>query len=490
MSERLLEQPAQSVESTVAPQGEANAPISFRERFRQARGYASSLLELSAGIVLRKGDLKQAAEWQARLDEPYAGLLERQSASDVASLSLQQDVFITFRRDAQQIGYTDTEAMPEESRSALAEGATQAHLTDIITELQKAHPEWTPEEVGNAALQRAQDMATLLAMDSEQQTAYREAYLRYQQINSSVIETQAELTEMQADRRDRLSDLGRAALNGLIALTEKARELPRAVGVQARIAGMVVAEQFGAWYTTKSPEDKKAFMHTATGVAIAGIAGYIAMRTGGFGFGGGSTSQHAIQLASSSSPLSPDYLGSGPDHLGSNGPTVIGSSPDHLGAAAPTHVGANLTPDHLGSSKTPDHIGTPGPTHIGSAQPDHIGTQPTPDHIGAKTTTPEHLSGIDLSDAKTSDALFSAERASKWPTSIEVSAWNPTNQDGSLWGISRQLLKQSGIQNPTDGQIDLLVDALRPQAQPNGWLALGQRLDLQPALDLLQPTTK
>lgn len=503
MSERLLEQPAQSVDAVEPQVGTPDAPVSYRERFRHAGERAWSLVDLSAGIALRKGDLKYAAEAQARLDEPFGGLLERQ-AQDPASLSLQQDVYITFRSDAQKAGFTDVEAMPEELRAQSAERAAQAHITDITTELLQNHPDWAPEEIEAAAQQRVWDISQLLAMNTEQQSAYREASLKYHEINSSVKETQLQLSEMQAERQEGLSELGRAALAGLIAISEKARELPLAVQTRVRVAGMVIAEQFGAWYTAKSPEAKVTFLQTAAGVAVAGIASYIAMRSG-VSFGGAGTSHQAIDLMNSSAPLNPDHLGvATPDHLGSSPVAIGASSVDHIGASTPHHIGANLGPDHIGVSapnhlgaSTPDHIGgkVAEPTHIGAA-PDHLGSQSGPSHIGAQATpdhigsNPNHVGGIDLSDAKTSSELFAVERATQWPTSIEVSPWDANTQDGSLWGISRQLLKQSGVQSPNDVQIDLLVDSLRPQAQPNGWLSVGQQLNLQPAIDLLSQITK
>jgi hypothetical protein len=485
MAEVLIDpnlQPSMSPEQQVV-----DGPLTYRERIRRSVGRmgegAMSLLDLGAGIALARDDLRLTRNGMNQLDEPYGGMLKRQAASDAISMDLESDIILDFRRDAQRLGFTDLEAMPSDQRTLTARLAIEQRTADITEELVTHHPDWTPEELAETVSTRTTDFATLLGMDAQERDEYLAAQLEYQELQLAVPEIQSELSELRAERNERVSRIGSVAMRGIVSFAGRVRDLPNTLSARAVVAGMAVSDRL---HSIGPEKRRKAFWKTAGGVAIAGIAGYIAMRAGsGHGFGSGNNYNYA--LANSSSPLLPDHVGGSglPDHVGtpSGYPT-----PDHIGSATPTpeHTGSAIpTPNHIGSADVTssiDHVGTDtqAPNHVGSsaATSNHVGSA-SPDHLG----TP----GENLSSVKTSSELFSSTNAvDKWPSTITVSHWDSRDLDGSLTGISKQLLIRSGVSDPSQDQITILVDSLRPQAQPNGYLLYGQQLDLRPATETIR----
>ncbi len=492
-----------NLQPSVNPEQRVDGSLSYRERLRRGLGRmaegAMSLIDLGAGIALAHDDLRLTRRAMEHIDEPYDGILERQAGADTVSMGLESDIILDFRRDAQGVGFTDLDEMPTEQRFEIAHDATSGRAQDIAQELAAHHPEWTQEEIASATATRVNDLTTLLGMNSEERDAYLSAQLEYHELRSAVPEIQSELSELRAERTDRLSRIGGTALRGVVSFAGHVRNAPNALSARAMVAGMALGDRIHGMAPEKR---RKAFLGTAAGVAIAGIAGYIAMRSGA-GHPGGS----GYTLASSSTPLLPDHVGSPtnlPNHVGTfSVPSVdhLGSTslPSHAGGAnvLPTHVGtpSATSINHVGSSVTPNHVGTASPNHLGTPNstptPNHVGTTggaSTPNHTGSPAVTPNHVGGTgeSLASVKTSSELFSGNGVvEKWPTTITVSHWDPRDLDGSLSGISKQLLVRSGVPHPEQGQINDLVDALRPQAQPNGFLLYGQKLDLQPATSLL-----
>lgn len=482
-----------------APEGS----LSYRERLRLGLGRlgerSASFVNMAANIALAHDDLRLTRGAMRRLDEPYGGLIERQASGDNLSLSLESDIMLDFQREAARVGFTDVDAVPSELRIEFASQVVSARTDDVAAEIASSHPEWSPEEVSDAAAARVTDLSTLFGMDSAECDEYLAAQLEYHELQSAIPEIQTTLSELRAERNERLSRMGRVALRGAVRFASRVRDVPAALSARAMVAGMAVSDRIHA----VAPEKRrKAFWGTAAGVAIAGIAHYVALRHGSGPSGGGYT------LASSSTSTLPDHLGSVPlpTHVGTSTPDHLGNFvlPNHVGSTTPDHLGGSVLPDHLGTSgSAPDHLGTidpSAPNHVGTpAAPDHIGT---PSHVGSAETTPQHVGGTpDMSpshvgteatnDIKTSGELFSgADSVDKWPSVITVDQWNSRTHDGSLTGISHQMLVRSGVHNPTQSQVDTLIDALRPQAQPNGFLLKGQRLDLRPATSALHELLK
>jgi hypothetical protein len=512
----VLTDPQSQQPSVASPEqnGVSENTLSYRERLRQGVGavadHSLSFIDLTAGIALARDDLRLTRNAMNHLDTPYDGMLERQAATDTVSMGLESDIILDFRRDAQRIGFTDTDAMPAEHRAAAAQSAVNGQVAAVAAELAAHHPEWTQEEVDEAAATRARDFVRLLSMNEEERNDYLAAQLEYHELKSAVPEIQSELSELRAERNQRLSRLGGAALRGVVNFVGRVRNLPNALSARAMVAGMSVGDRI----RSMNPENRRrAFWGTAAGIAITGIASYIAYRAGHAPSG---NAQH-YTLASSSSPLLPtEHLGvSGnapTNHLGTPATLPVGrvgeTSPNfviptsHVGTpnSLPTNtlgVEAHLPGNHLG---TPDPANTLPTNHLGTAAnlpTTHLGSPenlPT-NHVGSSAQLPGNHIGQPsvegLSGAKTSTELFNGNGAvDKWPKSITVNHWNSQTLDGSLTGISRQMLIRSGVSHPDQSQINALVDSLRPQAQPNGYLLYGQKLDLRPALNILPAVIK
>lgn len=501
MAETLLDNSAQTSPSIEGHTTSSDA-LTFRERFNrrlQRMGEGTmSFLNLSAGIILAQRDLQRMHDEMGSIDGVYDGLITRQTADDTISVALESDVLLDFRRDAQRAGFTDVDAIPQELRAEIAAGVAESYFDEFAAELSGHHPDLDLEELQAAARSRTDDVITLLSMNAEARDGYRDALFQYQELQGRLPDLEAELSGLRDERSDRLSRMGGVAVSGLVNLASRARNVPNAVSARVMIAGMNTADRVGSWYVNKTPEGQRSYRRTAAGIAIAGLAGYIAFR-----FGAGHVIDHgstSIQLAGNSTPLVPGHIGGTvvPDHIGNVAqytiPNTIGTPvvPDRIGGNAP------VVPNYIGSTPSvPDKLGAPTvpPTIGGNAPivPNQIGNPaPTvPNRIGNPNMGPQVPNfiggGGDLSSAKTSSELFSGSGpVNEWPTSITVSHWNSHNLDGSLSGISQQILHRAGFKDPTDEQIYRLVDALRPQAQPNGYLLDGQKLDLRPATALLK----
>jgi len=425
-------------------------------------------------------------------------------------MQLADDIFIDYRRDAQRAGFTDVQQMPLAERVATAQSVAEQYSDDIAAELEVHHPEWTSEEIAAATTQRIRDIVTLLTMNTDELDTYRQATFDYQEVIGQAVTLETEIAELRAERKKRMSGLGNFAVRGLVGVAGKLRDLPHAFNARMTIAGMAVAERVRKWYSEKSPEGKKTVWFTAASVAITGLATYVAVRLNG-GHSPSSGNLPALDLVSDNAP---DQMGNvAPHDLGNVAPHNLGSplaagdtlgsaqlggvALDHMGGVVPAKVGTTLTaphnfggvsPDNLGGPSAPMHMGHQpvAPDNLGNVAPDTLGHRRAPDNLGG--IAPDSLGnpGLDLSGADTSKEFFANDsRVEKWPQIITVSEWDATTKDGSLWGISEQMLHRSGIANPSDAQIEQLVDSLRPQAQANGWLAEGQKLDLRPALDVL-----
>lgn len=461
-----------------------SAPESFRGRLRRGAHEAYNILDLSAGVALANIDIRTHTDTMESLNNRYNGLLERRTASDRISMALQSDIQLDFRRDAQRAGFTDVNQMPTDQRREVAEAAAAPYLDDIITELQAHHPDWTAEEVEALAQQYTQDIITILAMDETQRDTYQAAMLEYRESGSAITEAEQRKEELQEQRNQHLRSFGRVAMQTLVAMAHSVRSVPYAVG--ARVSVTVV--QVRDWYGNRSPEGKKAVWFSAASVAVAGLVGYLATRHTGGAHGGGynlasydvsGPDAHSVNLGDHR----PDQLGfSGPNNLGqhANHPTNLG---DHLNR--PIGLGQHVDhPNNLGDNGHPgrpynlgQHANHPDNLGQHADHPNNLGDH-RPDNLGTPGATPE---------VHTSAELFSdSGEVNKWPDTITVSHWNSKTHDGSLWGISEQMLRRSGVEHPDDGQIQHLVNALRPQAQPNGFLLDGQQLHLGPAVDALK----
>lgn len=499
--------PSVSAEQNGSPDGS----LTYRDRLRRGLGRMAdsvmSFADVSAGISLARDDLRLTRRAMDTLDEPFEGLIGRQAQADHISMELEADIILDFRRNAQRVGFTDTDAMPDDARYEAAQLAANERRDDLLAEFTANHPEWGQEELEDAVETRTRDVATLLGMTAEQRDAYLAAQLEYHELHSAVPEIQAELSELRAERSERLSKLGRTALSGLVGLAGRVRDLPNALSARAMVAGMSMGDRI----RSAAPEKRRTFIGTAAGLAVAGLASYIAYRAGHMPSGNGAN----YALASSSSPLLPTSVGveNLPSGVGAGGTQLPGgvgefAIPSSVGAGdsgnvIPAAVGVESIPTSVGVSETqlPSAVGTTEaiPTSVG-AEP-----QPLPTEAGVpETKLPTSVGeaeipssvGVDgggenLSSVQNSSELFGANSSvDTWPAKIHVSEWNSKTLDGSLTGISRQMLVRSGVSNPSTDQINTLVEALRPQAQPNGWLLKGQELDLRPATSALKGLLK
>lgn len=452
---------------------QTDAPGTFRGRLlyglQSAGNEAFSLMDLSAGISLARSDAKVGNEAMATLDARYGGLLERQTAPDVVSTALDAAIVAGFRRDAYGAGYLYTDTMPADARRQAAETSAQEHFDDLTAELQTHHPDWSAEQLAEAAAVRAQDVITLLAMTAEQRDTYRAAVFEYQERGRAAEAAHAEAEALHLERHARVARIGRLATQTVVAFTGKVRTAPYAIGAHASVTGMRIRE----WYGNRSPEGKKAVILSAASVALSGLAAYAALR-----FANGGDHEHMI-LA------------------GNNGNSGGNTVPDTIGGApsVPNRIGvAPSVPDQIGMTpQVPKNIGDAPvvPNRIGGnavTVPDQIGRAPqVPDTIGAPNTVPTP-SGGNLSRVTSSKELFvQTGKVSQWPETITVSKWDAKNHDGSLWGISEAILRGSGVDHPENDQIAALEHTLRSQALgPDGRLQAGQKLHLKPALDALR----
>src|SRR5688572_2136344 len=279
-----------------------NAPQDAPETGRFRHEASSGIIDASAGIILRQRELRLSEAAREGLDARYDGLLSRQSATDVLSMPLADDIFIDFRRDAQRAGFTDVDQMPAEQRATIAETVAQHYADDIAAELEVHHPEWTPAEVAAATAQRIRDIVTLLTMDTNELDAYHQAAFDYQEVSAQATALETEIAEFRAGRTQRIARIGGFALRGLVGiagklrdLPGKLRDLPHAVNARMTLTGLDAAQRIRNWYTEKSAEDKKTVWLTAAGVAVTGVASYIAFRLQN---GSGPSAMPAFNLAS------------------------------------------------------------------------------------------------------------------------------------------------------------------------------------------------
>lgn len=494
---------------------ETDGVLTYRDRLRQASDSTASFINLSASIGLARDDLRLTRQAMDRLDESRDGLLARQSAN-LISMELSADIVLDYRRDAQREGYTALDDMPAELRAQVARNAVTTYADQIRGEFEAAHPEWSSEELDAAAAQRIDDHAALLGMSTEEYSAFAQDQIEYHNLQGAASEIQAELSEMRAERSARVANLGRTALSGVVNLVGKARNAPLALSARAMVAGMSIGDRI----RSMSPENRRrTFVGTAAGIAVAGIATYLAYRAGHAP--GGNSANYT--LASSNSPLPP--TGAGAEHLplgvgadtqlpsgvgeftiptsvgdidpltsvGADVPLGVGVDdlPSGVGVDVPTSVGApEATPTGVGfeTEVIPTGVGSSQadlPTGVGESVPTSIGVDDAPLPSGVGT------GGENLASVHNSSELFTGTSSVEtWPNKIQVSAWNSDTLDGSVTGISRQMLIRSGIPSPSADQVNALKDALMPQAQPNGWLLKGQELDLRPATKVLKGLLK
>jgi hypothetical protein len=518
----ILTQP--NTDPSVSPEqnGSTEGSLSYAARIRRGIGSmadgALSFADNLAAISLARDDLRLTRRSMDALDEPFDGLMSRQAQADAVSMGLEADIILDFRVNAQRAGHTDTDAMPDDMRFEAAQLAAQGHRDDLVAELTARHPDWTSDELQDAVDSRVSDISTLLSMSAERRDEYLAAQLQYQELQSAIPEIQAELSELRAERSGRLSKIGRAALQGVVSFGGRLRDLPAALSARAMVAGMSTSDSL----RNSAPEKRRTIIGSAAGLAIAGIAAYIAYRAG---HAPGANSAN-YTLANSSSPLVPTGVGSGSlphgvgaSHLpggvgeftiptgvgvdsGNTLPTSVGTNviPTGVGAETqlPTGVGSGI-PKGVGAAEVnPSGVGANGqplPTGVGSSSqpniPSAVGGEPLPSSVGVDSDTMPNgvgvVGGENLSGVHSSSELFTGTGSvDAWPSKIRVSAWNSETLDGSLTGISRQMLVRSGISSPTADQVNALKDALMPQAQPNGWLLKGQELDLRPATKVLK----
>jgi hypothetical protein len=517
LTHNLNTDPSASTEQNGSPDGS----LTYRDRLRRGLGRMTegvmSFADMTAGISLARDDLRLTRSAMDTLDEPFDGLIGRQAQADHISMGLEADIILDFRRNAQRAGFTDTDAMPDDVRSEAAQLAADQRREDMLAELTTSHPEWSQEDLQSAVETRTGDAATLLGMSAEQRDAYLAAQLEYHELRSAVPEIQSELSELRAERSERLSKIGRTALSGLVGLAGRVRDLPNALSARAMVAGMSISENL----RNAAPEKRRTVIGTAAGLAVAGLATYIAYRAGHMPNGNGAN----YALANSSSPLPPTGVGSGnlPSGVGAQLPGGVGEFTIPSGAGSgnvvPASVGVDVIPSGVGAeSQLPNGVGTglpesvgagtpevtpsgvgvdtqPLPTKVGSSNPNlptGVG-EPLPTSVGGETQLPGTVGagGENLTSVQSSSELFGANSSvDAWPAKIRVSEWNGKTLDGSLTGISRQMLVRSGVSNPSADQINTLVQTLRPQAQPNGWLLKGQELDLRPATSALKNLLK
>lgn len=418
---------------------------------------AFNTLETSAGIILSKRDLRLAQAERDSFDSRYDGLIARQTSEKALSLALADDIFIDFRRNAQRAGFTEVDQMSLSERVEAARVAAETYRPDIFSELQSAHSPWSLEDLQAATDQRISDVITLLSMSRGEQDDYRHTILKYYQATDRIAEIEHEIAEFRAERQKHVKNLGKFVINSLVKGAHALRDAPYAAGARLTLGASRGVQRIRSWYTRTSPEGKKAVLFTAAGIAVAGVAAYVFSRLSG---PGSSPETTAFTLASYTSDETADTL---------NGVSIdIGESGDSLDSSTAENIGLVSSPENIGAGTALD---------IGSVS----------DDISSGTAENIGMTGTDLSSAKASSELFADHTpVNNWPHIITVDKWNAQNYDGSLSGISRQLLRRSGVASPTSDQIKELVDVLRPQAQPNGWLLHGQKLDLRPALSLLK----
>lgn len=455
---------------------------SFRGRLRRTLSEGWHALDLSAGAAVAGIDARAHAETMAVLNERYNGLIERRMADDRVSMALQSDIELDFRRDAQRAGFTDVNTIPTDQRRGIAEGAAFSYLDEIIAELQGHHLGWSAEDVEALAQQYAQDIVELLTMGAEDRDACQAAMFEYLEHGTQRAAAEAEQAELRAQRDERLRSFGRVALQTLVAAAQGVRNAPYTIGAYASVKVTQVRE----WYGNRSAEGKRTVWFSAAGVAIAGLVGYMTSRHSGM--------PGHYNLANFTDPLGghPSGAGGGINHPtgaggGFNHPSGFGGNVAHPSGAGGgvdhgTSFGGNVNhPSGAGGGiNHPSGAGSANhPSGAGSNHPNGAGNNPNV--IQNQNTLPIHTSH---------DLFTSTDTIDKWPTTITVSHWNSQTHDGSAWGISEQILRRSGIDNPGKDQIQHLENALLPQAQPNGYLLDGQSLNLQPALDALAQLSK
>lgn len=488
-----------------APQATPEADAQgFRANVRAAGEHAYSFADLSAGITLASREIRGKQGSLDTLNTRYGGILERQTASDVVSVALEADLILDYRRDAQRAGYTDVDAMPAELRLQVVENAVRNRADDIIAELESHHPDWTREQLAEAAALRISDIITLLSMSGEQRDDYRRALFNYRDTQGDIAALETKLETLREARRDRLGALGRVAVGAVVGMVNAVRNAPHAVASHVTVAGMTLRQKVGEWYQSRSPEGKRTTIFSAATLAIAGIATYMSMRYAA-GYEGAGSRSADFTLASNNTDTG-GIGGQAPEVSGPiggvasevNGPIGEAGVVGPIGGVAPEVAGpigypnAEVIPGPIGGSATEvtGPIGDPGNTPeftgtIGGHAPEKVDGP-----IGNPAEAVPEVAGGDLRTAKTSSELFGNGNVQHWPETVKVSAWDSQTKDGSLWGISEEMLQRSGVANPSDAQIDKLVDALRPQADANGFLQKGQELNLRPAIDLLPSFSK
>jgi len=462
MSEKLMQ--PQSAEF----QQPQTAQESYRERLRrglrEAGSAVYSILDVSAGIALNGDDIKRNEATMDRLNKRYDGVLERQSQTDATSMALEHDIVIAFRGEMQRAGMSRDE-MPAGSRRQLAEATVATYLEEITAELGEHHPEWTVEEIATAAAQRARDIVAIISMDSEQQDLYSAAMFEYVEARGEVVDLQQENVELKEERRERLGRMGGVAVKALLGFGSRLRNIPHAMSAKATIAGMDAARGVREWYGSKSPEDKRTVLFSAASVAVAGIAAFVAVRLNG-GQSGGNFVLASNETPIDGQPLDVTRIG------GENGPLDVTRIGGESGPLDVTRIGGEGEP--LDVTRIGGESGPLDVTRIGGESGPLDVTR-----IGGEG------GAADLSGVKTTEGLFGDKQVTKWPDMVKVSEWDSQTKDGSLWGIGTEMLERSGVKNPSDNQVQELVDALKPQAGNNGLLQKGQMLDLRPAIELL-----
>lgn len=489
MAETLTDPSLQGKSPEATPQATPQeASRGFRAELRATGKEAYSLLDLSADIVTASQDIRHGKEELGALDAGYGGLLERQTASDVVSVALEADIILDYRRDAQRAGYTDVDSMPAELREQIVERAVRNRSADLISELEGHHPDWTREQLAAAAAIRINDVITLLSMGAEQRDEYFYALNDYRETQANIASLVDTAEALRDERRKRLGKIGGVAVRAVMSMFGAVRAVPAHVAAHVTVAGMSLRQKVGEWYQGRSPEGKKATIFTAASVAIAGIATYIGMRYGGYE-AGSSQGANFVLAGNETDIANASTVGGSPVEL----PDTIKGSPVDIGdtvKGAPAEIKARVAGSPVELPKVIAGEPAPLPDVIAgnpAALPDVIAGNPSalPETIAAAGAPEVVATGADLRGAKTTTELFGDSDVQFWPDTVKVSAWDSKTKDGSLWGIGEEMLQRSGVKNPSDKQIGNIVDALRPQADAQGYLQKGQSLDLRPAIKLL-----
>ena len=512
MSE-VLTAPQAGASTEVATPAQTAEQTGRFNRLRELGSRAYSLLDLAAGISNVNSHIDSVNALADGINERYNGLPGRQTSGETMSMQVEDDIRITFRRDAQRAGYTDVDTMPADLRAAAAELAARSHRADVVNELQANHTDWTTERIEAAADTLISDIAAVLAMDSDQHQAYEADLFKYQEVTSRIPDLIAERTDLRTEYNARVRAIGRAALQSLVNMAGAVRNAPTAINAAGTVVFMGAATSLREWYATRTGEQKKLVWLSAASVAFAGIASYLAVRYGaGMGHGGESgqprmqpvgfstSTGENIGAPSQGEVIGVNYgepIGNPAESIGTG--TTIGEPIGNAGSAAGESIGgpqATTTGESIGSpaSTGGEPIGSSSATAT-SGEPIGSSSATNGEPIGRGsnagesigTSGAETLPGLDLRHATTTKEIFASKgQVSAWPDTVTVSRYNAANHDGSLWGISTEMLERSGIAHPSDAQITELVDTLRPQAQPNGFLNEGQTLDLRPAVEALQ----